>query len=341
MPDGLPEMPLNVLFLGAIMQQRAEDISRLMTAPAQYIVVPTYDEAAVGRVVGDADVVVTSRFTPPMGRMAGRLRLLHVSGAGYDKIHPESVPEGAVVTNCYEHHDGMAEWVLMMALALSRRLIEAHGRVRRGDWSLGSLGGYAPYPELGGRTLGIIGLGRVGKAVARLAGAFGMRRVAMEVLPVSPEARRGLGLDVVVGPEELDRILRESDFVALAVPLLPSTRGLIDASKLRLMKPTAYLINPARAEIVEERALYETLHDGGIAGAALDPWYRYPKGGESAAPSDYPFGELDNVIMTPHVAGYTDLTMERRSRIIAANVDRVARGEPIPDEYLVRHLSRG
>jgi phosphoglycerate dehydrogenase-like enzyme len=113
---------------------------------------------------------------------------------------------------------------------------------------------------------------------------------------------------------------------------------MIGTRELHMMKSTAFLINPARAELIDERALYEALRDNVIAGAALDPWWHYPKDREKAAPSDYPFRDLPNVVMTPHVSGYTTGTVERRFRVVAANIDRFARGEPIVN--VVRELSR-
>jgi len=260
-------------------------------------------------------------------------------GAGWDKIDPAGIPSGVLVANCYEHEQGMAEYVLMMCLALSRKLLEADRTIRQGDWRLFPALGHPLYPELGGRTLGIVGLGRIGTAVARLAGAFGMRRRAVDLRPIGEEERAGLGLEWSGGMDQLDRLLVESDFVVLAVPFDEATRGLIGARRLRLMQPSAYLLNPARAELCDERALYEALRDGVIAGAALDAWWHYPTTeGEVVAPSSYPYHELTNVIMTPHSSGSTQQTMDRRMEVVAANLDRFLRGEPVVN--VVAALSR-
>ena len=123
-------------------------------------------------------------------------------------------------------------------------------------------------------------------------------------------------------------MLRRADYLAITLPLTPETRGLIGAAELGLMKPTAVLVNVARAQIVDEDALYAALAEKRLAGAALDVWYRYPSAPGPAFPSRRPFHELPNVLMTPHVSGWTDGMMEARASLIAGNIRRVARGEP-------------
>jgi phosphoglycerate dehydrogenase-like enzyme len=136
------------------------------------------------------------------------------------------------------------------------------------------------------------------------------------------------GLDSLTGPEGLDALLRQADYLAVTVALTPSTRGLLGERELRLMKPTAFLVNVARAEIIDEAALYRALAERRIAGAALDVWYRYPAEPAPCLPSRLPFHELANVLMTPHVAGWTDGMLAARAELIAENIHRTARGEP-------------
>jgi phosphoglycerate dehydrogenase-like enzyme len=126
----------------------------------------------------------------------------------------------------------------------------------------------------------------------------------------------------------LDDVLRQSDFVAVTLSLSEQTCGLLDARRLALMRPSAHLINVARAEIVKEKALYETLANGRIAGAALDVWYLYPSAPGPTMPATLPFHELPNVIMTPHVSGWTEGMLRARAELIAENIKRTARGAP-------------
>jgi phosphoglycerate dehydrogenase-like enzyme len=228
--------------------------------------------------------------------------------------------------------------VLMMCLALSRKLLEANRTIRMGVWRLFPATGHPMYPELGGRTVGIVGLGRIGRDVAKLTGALGMRRIGVDVAPVPPAVQESVGLDWVGDLSQLDALLHESDFVVIATTLNESSRGMIDAERLGQMKSSAFLINPARAEMCVERDLYQALRDGVIAGAALDPWWHYPTADEVVAPSDYPFQELDNVIMTPHTSGSTIETMAKRERVVASNIERFLRDEPVVN--VVTELSR-
>jgi len=129
------------------------------------------------------------------------------------------------------------------------------------------------------------------------------------------------------GPDSIGEVLRGSDYVLISMPATSETVGSIDRGRLGLMKPTAFLINVARAEIIDEDALYEALVQRSIAGAALDVWYRYPSKPGCAAPATRPFHELPNVLMTPHVVGWTDGMLDTRAKLIAENIRRVAYGQ--------------
>ena len=168
-------------------------------------------------------------------------------------------------------------------------------------------------------------LGRIGQAVAQRARAFEMAIWAIRRDPTRPVS---CAADFLGGPDALDELLRRADYLVVTSPLTPATRGVLGRRELASMKPTAVLVNVARAEIVDEEALYEALHGGVIAGAILDVWYRYPTGAGPTLPSRLPFHELGNVLMTPHVSGWTEGMLEARAEVIAENIRRVARREP-------------
>jgi phosphoglycerate dehydrogenase-like enzyme len=212
-------------------------------------------------------------------------------------------------------------------IALTRDFQRLDAKLRDGQWeSQWSVGTPAPplWPELAGKTLGILGFGHIGEALARRAQAFDMK-----VCAVRRHAQSDVppGLMFLGGPERLDELLGLSDYLAITLSLSPETRGLLDARRLGLMKPSAHLINVARAEIVDEQALYDALAKGRLAGAALDVWYRYPTTAGSTPPATAPFQSLNNVIMTPHVSGWTEGMLEARAGVIAENIERTARGE--------------
>jgi phosphoglycerate dehydrogenase-like enzyme len=180
--------------------------------------------------------------------------------------------------------------------------------------------------EIGGQTVGIVGLGHIGGEVARRAAALGCRVLAANrtVRAAAPAVER------VYPWAELDRMLGECDTIVLSCALTPETTGLIGERRLAAMKPDALLINLARGALADEDALYRALRDGVIGGAALDTWWRYPSPADPAPrPSRHPFHELPNVIMTPHCSPRTDGTIARRSRDVARNIDRFIRGEPL------------
>jgi phosphoglycerate dehydrogenase-like enzyme len=287
------------------------------------------DEAGVVCRLPEVDVLVTLAFTREMGAAAARLKLVQVPGAGLDRIDRSALPTGTMLANAYNHEVGIAEYVMGAMLALSRDLCRLDAALRRGRWESPWLPGAEPpptWPELAGKTLGILGYGRIGQELARRARAFDMAIWAMRQKATREDAH---GLAFLGGPEALDEILKRADYLAITLPLTEATRGLLGARELELMKPTALLVNVARALIVDEDALYGALRRGAIAGAALDVWYRYPTGGEPTFPTRHPIHELPNVLVTPHVSGWTEGTMEGRAMLVAENIGRVARGEPV------------
>jgi phosphoglycerate dehydrogenase-like enzyme len=158
----------------------------------------------------------------------------------------------------------------------------------------------------------------------------------MNVLAVKrtpePDLAARYGLEFLGGKESLPELLQRSDFVVLALALTDESRGIIGAAELAMMKPTAYLINVSRAPLVEEHALYSALRDRRIRGAALDVWYKYPLAKEPALPASLPFGELENVILTPHNSANTDDTYLRRAEDVMENIRRLIEGRSLKNQ---------
>jgi phosphoglycerate dehydrogenase-like enzyme len=283
-----------------------------------------------GQIAGlpEMDVLVTLAFTREMGAAAERLKLVQVPGAGVDRIDRSALPPGAWLANAYGHETAIAEYILGAMLAWSRDLARLDACLRRGSWeSVWAIppAPPAPWPELAGKTLGILGYGRIGQGVARRARAFDMAVWAIRRQAARPETD---GLAFLGGPDALDQVLERADYLVLTLPLTAATRGLLGEREFQMMKPTAVLINVARAEIVNEEALYRALAQKTIAGAVLDVWYRYPTVAGPTFPAGRAFHELPNVLMTPHVSGWTEGTLEARATLIAENIHRAARGEP-------------
>jgi phosphoglycerate dehydrogenase-like enzyme len=305
--------------------QLAHPVEMRLSVPCE--VIRDHEERIRSRLAG-VDVLVSMCFTKEMAEANPRLQLVQVPGAGLDRIDRSALRPGMRLANAYGHEVGIAEYIIGAMLALTRAFGHLDAKLRQGRWqSQWAVGAPppAPWPELAGKTLGILGFGHIGEALARRARAFDMQVCAIR-------RQRGLTtsarISFIGGPEQLDEVLRQADYLAVTLPLSPETHGLLDARRLHLMKPMAYLINVARAEIIDEAALYRALASGSLAGAALDVWYRYPTTSGATFPGTQPFHELPNVIMTPHISGWTKGMLDARATLIATNIERTARGEP-------------
>ena len=251
-------------------------------------------------------------------RAARKLKLVQLLSAGYDRVDIEAARRAGVpvCNNGGANAVAVAEHALMLMLAVSRRLVWQHSMVASGRWRGNDIAGVRLY-EIYGRTLGIVGLGTIGKKVARLAKAFGLTVQYYDLVRLTEDQADSLGVRFRL----LNELLRTSDIVSLHVPLTPMTRHMIGAHELKLMKPSAYLINTCRGPVVDEPALYEALSNRAIAGAGLDVFDQEPPAAGN------PLFGLDNVVLTPHFAGPTWDNQYSRFRNAFDNVQRVARGE--------------
>ena len=251
-------------------------------------------------------------------KSAPKLKLIQLLSAGYDRCDIEAARRAGVpiANNGGANSVAVAEHAIMLMLAVCRRLIWQHNSVASGIWRGNDWAEKHVY-ELQGRMLGIIGLGTIGKKVARLANAFGMRVQYYDTVRLNEDGEDAIGARFRL----MDEVLATSDIVSLHVPLLPATRHMIGTRELGLMKPSAYLINTCRGPVVDEVALTQALTDGVIAGAGLDVFDQEPP------PPNNPLFQLENVILTPHLAGPTYENRAKRFRNAFDNVERVARGQ--------------
>ena len=251
-------------------------------------------------------------------RASPKLKLVQLLSAGYDRVDIEAARRAGVpvCNNGGANAVAVSEHAILLMLAVCRRLTWLHGNVVAGRWRGNDVANVRLY-ELHGRTLGIVGLGTIGKKTARLARAFGMVVQYYDIARLSEDQADTHGVRFRL----LDELLRTSDLVTLHVPLTPRTKHMIGAAQLKLMKPTAYLINTSRGPVVDEVALHAALSDGTIAGAGLDVFDQEPP------EANNPLFRLPNVILTPHYAGPTWDNQYTRFRNGFDNVERVARGE--------------
>jgi phosphoglycerate dehydrogenase-like enzyme len=312
---------------------RTRDLERIQeAAPGARLVTLSVEGLADGP-LDDVEVLLrgwlaADAFDRLLAR-APRLTWVHSASAGVERaLTPSARARGVVITNARGVFSRpIAEYVVMMILAISRRLPQLLELQRERTWQ--PLEGV----ELRDVTVGIVGLGSIGRAVGALTTAFGCRLIATRrrsgagsdnVSPDPDETGHGqLMLDRVLGPEGLPELLAESDFVVLAAPLTPDTEGMIDDVALGRMKPGAWLINIARGRLIDERALLRALREGRIGGAVLDTFAEEPLAQNS------PFYDLENVIVTPHTSWSSGRVLDRSVGLFCDNLRRFAAGEPL------------
>jgi phosphoglycerate dehydrogenase-like enzyme len=325
-------MPLKILVTDPTMIMHERYLRQSLPADVEWVFVDAPEESALGDLLSDSDVYVGYQLSETMGQAARKLKLLQVSGTGTDEIDFASLHGDVVVANTFNHERSIAEWVVMAMLALGRQLIPSDRHLRMGIWdSIFHDPAQQLYPTLRNKTLCLVGFGHIGREIALLVGPFEMDvRAVKRRLDVDLTTSHGLSF--IGGLSDLPRLLKEADYLVLALPVEPETRGLIGRPQLATMKTSAYLLNVARAGLVDEDALYDALAGGRIAGAALDVWYQYPRekdGSGQALPGNRRFQVLDNVIMTPHSSGSTEETYRLRAADVAQNIKRFLTSEPL------------
>ncbi|MFB3825242.1 MAG: 2-hydroxyacid dehydrogenase [Bryobacteraceae bacterium] len=288
------------------------------------------DPGWLARQVNDADALIALKLPPELRGAARRLKIFNFPGAGVMHSRTDELPEGCALCNVYEHEIPIAEYTMMAVFLHVTRALDYRETFRRGRWDGNGRIGGEMHDEAWGKTLGLVGYGHIGQAVAARAQAFGMKVAAICEDPGTPLPPGAPRPEWLGSQADLPRLMAQSDFLVIACPVTAATLGMIGARELALMHPSAVLINVSRAEVVQEEPLFNALRDGRIAGAALDVWYQYPEEPQDVLHgSRLPFHELKNVFATPHLSAWTHAMVERRMQNIAANLDRLSRGEPI------------
>lgn len=308
-PDGVWTLPPALL----------EDLRRRF--PDVAFVSPE-DRAAADAALPDAEIVLGYAVRPHNFAAAKRLRWIQITSAGVGSVvFPALAESDVVLTNGSGlFSDAMAEHGLGMMLAFARRLHHARDLQRERRWGQTWLRDGAPgFATLEGATLGIVGFGSIGAALARRARGFGMRVIGLRRTPRTPPDPA----DAQWPLERLDELIGESDWLALAAPLTDATRGMIGAGEIARMRPHAVLINLGRGGLVDEDALIAALAGGRIGGAALDVFREEP------LPESSPFWAMPDVIVTPHVSGIGPRLWERAMALFARNLTAFREGRPL------------
>jgi D-3-phosphoglycerate dehydrogenase len=297
----------------------ADGLSVLRNGNCDYVIPERLDDrAALTELVGDADAILvrTAVIDRALIESATNLKVIARHGAGVDNIDATAAAErGIYVCNTpYANSNSVAEHAVGMMIAISHQMFKGDIALRQGDFEARNryIG-----TELLGKTLGIIGLGNIGRRVARKC-ALGME---MNVIAYDPFITGDSGVDYVRMVDSVDKLVSEADFLSLHIPYVPDMHHVIDKAALAKMKKSSFLINCARGGLVDEDALYEALKAGKIAGAAIDVFEQEPPSPQ------HPLWELDNIIVTPHMSAHTDDAMISMAVGAAEEIVRVLRSE--------------
>ena len=279
----------------------------------------------------DADILLAGFFSLELFKAAKQLKWIQTLFAGVDAfLYPEVVKSSVVITNAGGVNSiPVSEQVIGMMLCLNRKLYLFMRSQTERKWKTSDADLIFQMDELSGKTAGLVGLGRIGNEIAKKAKCFGMKVIATRRTSSAPKPDY---VDKLVSPENLEELLADSDFVIIQIPLTKDTEGMFGEKELRRMKRTAYLVNASRGKIIKEDELIEALKEGWIAGAALDTFATEP------LPEDSPLWNMQNVIITPHVAGLTPRYMERLTDLFCENLRRFMNDEPL---FNVVDKSRG
>ncbi len=324
--------PVHVLILSKMVSQKQwrellEGLNDKTGLPME-IVFPEKEKERLEEQINRADVIIGGELREADLQKAKNLKLFQIPFAGVDKQNLEVFRKfpGIAVCNAHGNSHAVSEHALCLLLALAKDLVNQDQDLRKGRWH--GFITHEPTIQLYGRSLGIIGLGSIGLEISKKALALGMHIYAVKrSIPEREDWQKKYGLAFLGTIDDLEYVIKNVDFILIALPLTAKTTHLIDKRMLQLMKGK-YLINVGRGKVIEEEAFYQYLKEGYLAGAGIDTWYQYPdKEHPTRYPSQYPFHTLTNVILSPHNAGYSDRAIELNIRTVYTNIARIYYGE--------------
>ena len=314
-------MPKTKVVILSPYRDRAEFAANLAPEDMDVVLVdPRSGMDEMAALCRDAEAILCVPAAVPIEllKQCPKVKLIQCLSAGYELLDMEAIGEMGVpvANNGGANAISVAEQTIALMIGICRKMMQQWYNASKERRWRGGLSAMDPV-EITDKTVGIIGLGRIGKQVAKRLRGFDTRTIYYDIVEMPQDVQE----ELAAAPVSFDDLLRESDFVSVHVPLTRRTKGMISDRELEMMKPTAFLISDARGSVVDERALYQALKNGRIAGAALDVLEQEP------TPTDNPLFELDNIIITPHMAGFSYETSVRTAQFAYANVRRAVTGE--------------
>ena len=296
-----------------ILEQRAEEYKKALSPKFPDMVIhAATQEAQVGKFIEQADILMTIRVSDDLIKKASKLKWVHAMTTGVDYIVklPSLKKEVILTSTRGIHGPQVSEMAFLLMLALNRNFPEVVRNQDKGVWERW------PGKLLWRKKVGILGVGVIGEEIARKAKAFGMEVFGIDIIKRKLDC-----IDVFYGPEDIVKVAKDLDYLVIVAPNTPETEKIVDSKVLSAMKPTAFLLNLGRGELVDEEALIRVLKSGKIAGAGLDTYLQEP------LPKGHPFWGMKNVIVSPHVAGMSDIYVEQALTIFEENLRRFIKGE--------------
>jgi len=301
-------------------------------------IIPKADEREeIKRYLPEAEVIIGGSFSKEDLDQAKKLKLFQIPFTGVDQLDLSLYKnrKDIFICNVHTNRTAVAEHAFALILALAKNIVTNDRDLRLGRWH--GFSSKEPTIQLQGKSLGIIGLGSIGWEIAKIGYALGMKIFALKREIKEKDLEKKKILEFLGANKDLEKVIKESDFIVIAVPLTEKTKGLIGKKELKLMQGK-YLVNISRGAVIDEEALFKSLEEHYLSGAAIDTWYQYPTNEQKEIlPSQYNFHKLENVVMSPHTAGYSDRALEENIKSVFDNIVRIYYGEE-PENQIAPEL---
>jgi len=304
-----------------------DELNKKAKLNLEFIIPETDQRENIKKYLKEVEVIIGGTFSKEGLEQAKKLKLIQIPFTGVDKLDfslHKNYPD-IFICNIHTNKNAVAEQAFALILALAKNIVINDRDLRAGRWH--GFSTKEPTVQLQGKSLGIVGLGSIGWEIAKIGYTLGMKVFALKRKKEEKDLKKKNILEFLGEKKDLGKVIKESDFIVIAVPLTKETSGLIGGKELKLMKGK-YLINISRGTVINEETLFKSLKEHHLAGAAIDTWYQYPSSEQKEVlPSKYDFQKLNNVVMSPHTAGYTDRALEENITSVFNNIVKIYYGE--------------
>jgi phosphoglycerate dehydrogenase-like enzyme/ribonuclease HI len=301
-------------------------------------IIPKADKREeIKRYLPEVEVVIGGSFSKEDLDQAKKLKLFQIPFSGVDQLDLSLYKnrKDIFICNVHANRAAVAEHAFALILSLAKNIVTNDRDLRLGRWH--GFSSKEPTIQLQGKSLGIIGLGSIGWEIAKIGHLLGMKIFALKREIKEKDLEKKKILEFLGANKDLEKVIKESDFIIITVPLTQKTKGLIGKKELKLMQGK-YLVNISRGAVIDEEALFKSLEEHYLSGAAIDTWYQYPTNKQKEVlPSQYNFHKLKNVVMSPHTAGYSDRALEENIKSVFDNIVRIYYGEE-PENQIAPEL---